>query len=313
MSVCCRICSSEAILLFKSLKDVQYEAKESVDIFKCTRCDHLFVYPDFSDFQISSFYSSYSTHEVAFRINKIVENWRSVNEFIFSFGKILKERKNAENLKLNSTKILKLLDIGCGSGGFLANVSAENNIIGYGVDFDPMAIKAAKKRGLNNVYQKSIKDLNEKFDVITLNHLIEHIQNISQFNIEIRNICNQDCLIFLRTPNAASFCSRLFGKYWRGIEAPRHLNIFSPKSIIMAFESLGDTQVQTSNAMLFPIWIESFSLFLEKRLFFKRKIGTLLAFASFPLAVLISNLVSFVRDSGEELVVKVRVKLSDLE
>jgi len=255
MSAYCKVCKSVSKLLYKSVCDVQYGVKECVDIYKCSKCEHLFVSPDFSDMQISSFYSTYSTHVTSHKKIKIVNFWRGASEIIFSLGNIFIERRNADSLKLNNRKTLKLLDVGCGSGAFLANVSKKNNIIAYGIDFDPKAVDAARKGGLKDVYQKSIKDLNEKFDVITMNHVIEHIQNIEELRTDIVNICDQESLIYLRTPNTQSLCSMLFGKYWRGIKAPKHLNIFSPKSILAPFNTFGKVNIVPSHHLPFHMLV----------------------------------------------------------
>lgn len=50
----------------------------------------------------------------------------------------------------------ELLDVGCGNGSFMAEVSKRFSV--YGIDFDPKCIEVAKKRGLKNVFLMSLSE-----------------------------------------------------------------------------------------------------------------------------------------------------------
>lgn len=79
--------------------------------------------------------------------------------------------------RINPNTRLKLLDVGCGTGAFLANASRFFDA--YGTDSSPEAIGFCKKRGLANLHVGTLEGYKAPgtFDVITLLDVIEHIDN----------------------------------------------------------------------------------------------------------------------------------------
>ncbi len=72
---------------------------------------------------------------------------------------------------------LKLLDVGCGTGAILADAS--QYFEAYGMDASPHAIALCKKRGITNLHVGMLSEypVTEKFDIITLLDVIEHIDD----------------------------------------------------------------------------------------------------------------------------------------
>ena len=122
----------------------------------------------------------------------------------------------------------RLLDIGCGDGSFLL----EAQRLGYeahGVDPDAnVAINASKR--LPNVQQGGFPRIHlpsESFEQITMSHVIEHVHDPVAALGEVRRLLSPRGRLWLATPNIEGATHLLFGKYWRGLEAPRHLYLFS--------------------------------------------------------------------------------------
>lgn len=96
------------------------------------------------------------------------------------------ERNHEEFLKDLPAQNGKLLDIGMGTGNFLA-AAVKAGYDGYGIDFDRNAVEAAGKIfGLKNVYVLGIDGAVEKFgngyfDVISMFEVLEHVDNPSDF------------------------------------------------------------------------------------------------------------------------------------
>jgi 2-polyprenyl-3-methyl-5-hydroxy-6-metoxy-1,4-benzoquinol methylase len=76
--------------------------------------------------------------------------------------------------RVNITGGLRLLDVGCGTGAFLADASRYFDV--YGTDNAPEAIRLCKERGLTNLYVGTLDVYSapKPFDVITLLDVIEH-------------------------------------------------------------------------------------------------------------------------------------------
>jgi 2-polyprenyl-3-methyl-5-hydroxy-6-metoxy-1,4-benzoquinol methylase len=102
-----------------------------------------------------------------------------------------------------------------------------------GVEPDPAAVAYAQERGLR-VFAGQISDVptDTRYDVITANHVIEHVTNPVGFLkqcAEYLNPCGGQFII--TTPNLRSVGHRWFKSYWRGLEVPRHLAMFSPSGL----------------------------------------------------------------------------------
>lgn len=118
----------------------------------------------------------------------------------------------------------RILDVGCGSGQFIARANAAG-WKGYGVDFDPKAVKAARQKGLR--VQLGDIDVAEKFgigfDMITFSHVIEHVPDIPSTLEKTRRLLAPAGALHLEYPNPKAPGFSTYGRFWRGLEAPRHL------------------------------------------------------------------------------------------
>jgi 2-polyprenyl-3-methyl-5-hydroxy-6-metoxy-1,4-benzoquinol methylase len=125
----------------------------------------------------------------------------------------------------------RLLDVGCGAGGYLKFMRS----LGWeveGVEFDPAAVEAARQSGLNvraGVLEEQAYPP-ASFDVITLQHVIEHVPDPVATMVECARLLRPGGKALFFTPNSASLTHRIFKQDWRGLEPPRHLHIFSPAS-----------------------------------------------------------------------------------
>ena len=123
----------------------------------------------------------------------------------------------------------KILDIGAGSGSFLASMKA----LGwdpYGVDISPEAIERARGLGakmfLGEVQNASFPE--RFFDVITLRAVLEHVHQPVETLRAVHRILKDQGMVYIVVPNIASLNFRLFGRFWYALEAPRHLYAYSP-------------------------------------------------------------------------------------
>jgi ubiquinone/menaquinone biosynthesis C-methylase UbiE len=69
------------------------------------------------------------------------------------------------------------------------------------------------------------------FDCIILNHVIEHAHDPVMLLKECCRILKRAGLLVVVTPNSRSFAHNHFGPSWRGLEPPRHIHLFSPKTL----------------------------------------------------------------------------------
>ena len=133
----------------------------------------------------------------------------------------------------------RLLDLGCGSGNFLEFM----NRYGWetmGIDFDEKAVETAKAKNLNVKLGKLEEQNlpNNYFDAITLSHVIEHVYDPSELLRECKRILKNNGQIVIVTPNNKSIGHWYFRKNWRGLEPPRHINVFSPEALTNVIRKL---------------------------------------------------------------------------
>jgi 2-polyprenyl-3-methyl-5-hydroxy-6-metoxy-1,4-benzoquinol methylase len=140
-----------------------------------------------------------------------------------------------------------LLDFGCGDGRFLIFAS-EMGWRTVGVDFDNNAVLAAKKLGLDvrlGGFEKIQPE--ERFDAITMSHVIEHMHDPIEAFSKCYSLLNSGGQIAIETPNFDAFGRERFGKFWRGLECPRHLVIFNEKSLGDSLKRVGFTDVKCTS------------------------------------------------------------------
>jgi SAM-dependent methyltransferase len=144
-------------------------------------------------------------------------------------------------MHLDADRIGYLLEIGSGNGRFLSDMMALGWHV-YGIEPDPRAAKFAKDIYGISLHTGNIESASfpsNHFDAISMNHVIEHIHNPVSLLTECNRVLKPRGCITIITPNIESLGHRIFNKYWRGLEPPRHLNIFSSHSITQCLRRAG--------------------------------------------------------------------------
>lgn len=135
-----------------------------------------------------------------------VENGTSYFEINFKYRKNLKSMKKEykryyQFFKYNYAKYLpkdkeaRIVDMACGIGETVNSLQELGYTNVTGVDFDIENVKFCKSQGLSveqgNIYDY-FKDKKEKFDVVILNDIIEHIEKKAVISVlkEIRQSLN---------------------------------------------------------------------------------------------------------------------------
>jgi SAM-dependent methyltransferase len=153
-----------------------------------------------------------------------------------------------------------VLDVGCGNGQFLYDARR----LGWkvlGLDPDATALVHAQQHGLD-VILGDITRLAEHhacFDVITLSHVIEHVHDPVALLLACHDLLRPGGRLWLETPNLASMGHARFGQDWRGLEPPRHLVLFDPRSLPWVLQRCGFNQptTQLRHSPMFSTYAES--------------------------------------------------------
>lgn len=268
----CPVCGGvERILMYDGLTDRVYKcAPGTWELFRCGKCDSAYLDPRPTTETIGLAYSEYFTHSESSipaqltASNKWAKFRQSLrNDYLNAryntnllpthrLGRILlplipplSERANRWVRHLPPSKSgSKLLEIGCGNGGFLVAMRE----LGWevqGIEPDAKAAQVARKHDLPVAVGVLRADTfpEASFDAITLHHVIEHLHN----PIEILEICfrllRPSGTISIITPNLASRGSQNFGRDWYPLDPPRHLVLFTTRSLIAAMKQVGYRKV----------------------------------------------------------------------
>ncbi len=136
-----------------------------------------------------------------------------------------------------------ILDVGAGTGDFL-KVCANNswNVLGIEPSLDARNIAAKKEVNLLENLSE-VKD--QKFDVITLWHVLEHVENLSEYIIELKNLLSENGTLIIAVPNYKSYDANYYKEHWAAFDVPRHLWHFSQISISKLFSKVNMKVVKT--------------------------------------------------------------------
>ena len=151
------------------------------------------------------------------------------------FDKVYQQVKNYTLQKkvtlLNSfaSEEKTVLDIGAGTGDFLSVCKKKNwQVFGVEPDFGARKIAASKQVNL----RETLADFKgENFDVITMWHVLEHIENLHEHIKELKKLLKPNGTLVIAVPNFKSYDAIYYNQFWAAFDVPRHLWHFSQKAI----------------------------------------------------------------------------------
>lgn len=195
----------------------------SYDVFFCKECRVGTTFPVPSADELARLYSSgsYRSAERGKRFNAFVESFISVS-------RLLRARRIRRHVRTG-----KLLDIGCGRGLFLYTMRKEGWDV-KGVEFnDDVARSALAAYGVD-VRAGRFRDAGfatEEFDVITINHVLEHVERPAEMITECRRVLKRGGLLVVAVPNIASLQASAGKEGWFHLDPPYHLTHFSEEGL----------------------------------------------------------------------------------
>jgi len=128
-----------------------------------------------------------------------------------------------------------VLDIGCGTGSFLETAS-KNNWNVFGVEPNPKAAEIARNKNIK--VSESIKAYEgQKFDVVTLWHVLEHIPNLKETISQLEALVKPGGKLVIAVPNYNSYDAKKYKQFWAAYDVPRHLWHFSRSSMNILFSN----------------------------------------------------------------------------
>lgn len=249
----CKICYSDNVNLLHlpHLYDINGVDQTSYRLYKCTDCSFTFTNPVPSLEEFSHLYQAgvYSRHRGI--MSNLFGSFFSIT-FKYVIKNLIKSYQS-----INLTTPNTLLDVGCGKGRFL---SACEGLIPNVYGQEPFCSQS------NHFYNQKIKVYNLPldaipveggFDIITMWHVLEHVDDVSKLLIDCNKIISNNGLLVFEIPNFASFQAILGQGLWFHLDVPRHLNFFSYKPIL---KLLKDNNFNIIKYSTFSIGLGYFSM-----------------------------------------------------
>jgi SAM-dependent methyltransferase len=147
--------------------------------------------------------------------------------------------------RVNSGPGLTLLEIGCGTGDFLAEAQSRGLSV-RGVEYsEPAAAAANRKLGAQLVQTGSIDTvtLPERFfEVIAFSDVLEHVREPRRFVARVYSLLKPGGFVFAVTPSLDSWSRKLMGNRWMEYKV-EHLFYFGHESLQRLFLSAGYERV----------------------------------------------------------------------
>lgn len=135
----------------------------------------------------------------------------------------------------------RLLDVGCASGLFLSHALKAGWSI-TGIEPNEKLCDEARRnlKGEGEVLCATLEaaDIKERFDVITLWDVLEHVPDPLGFLRDCRQMLRPNGYLFLNVPDLDSLEARVLGRHWP-LLLPEHLNYFNRRSLKVCGERAG--------------------------------------------------------------------------
>ncbi len=189
-------------------------SNESFTIQRCNACSFQFTSPRPTPDSIGKYYLStnYISH---------AESAHGLKDHIYHIiRKHTIHRKHKLIAKYHPQG--SLLDVGCGTGDFLAHLRTQGYKV-QGVELSSDARRIASNKGLT-VYT-SLNDLpnNNQFDNITLWHVLEHVPDPKETLKQLFALAMPGATLAIAVPDRESWDCQHYGPIWAAWDVPRHL------------------------------------------------------------------------------------------
>jgi 2-polyprenyl-3-methyl-5-hydroxy-6-metoxy-1,4-benzoquinol methylase len=239
----CPVCSNNNFVKLLDCEDYTV-SHETFCITTCNECGFRITNPRPEDSVISNYYKS----------NQYISHSGTADNFVDKIYLLARKFTLKWKLSLVSKYKMspgKILDYGCGTGEFI-NVCKASSWIVNGVE--PSETAREKSITLNKVkIFESVDEIHDKYDIVTLWHVLEHIPNLEYTLQKLSYALNDDGTLFIAVPNYKSYDAQYYQNFWAAYDVPRHLWHFDKSVMIklLAKFSLRVKQIQ-------PMRLDSF-------------------------------------------------------
>lgn len=240
VTIRCDLCGSEKHkFLFRSRDRLLKIDDALFNIVKCEDCGLVFINPQPTAEELVKYYpasyGAYNEDDGVFKYGFFSRLARKIKRIFIN------QDDNIKKINNSNEKPINYLDFGCAGGEKMEFVSrAHPSWSIYGLDNSAFACANAEKRGFKIFCGDALTiDLPENFfDVINMSHVVEHLHSPKETLQKVNRMLSPEGRLIIYTPNLDSLAAKIFGSYWFATDCPRHLFLFTTRTLShMLFEA----------------------------------------------------------------------------
>jgi SAM-dependent methyltransferase len=217
-------------------RDLYLGLGPAVDYVTCASCGLVQQHPIPVD--VAPFYADYPVHQRRSLLQRLARRWLQ-REVYHRPG----PASGGETL----------LDFGCGDGVYLREVrTCYKAVVGYEPG-EALAAALTKADGIP-VYSDAgalAAEWSGRIDMITAHYVMEHVTDLRGTMALFARLLKPGGKLYIAVPNIRSWEARWFGRFWHGLDAPRHISFPLVRHAVALGEACG-LSVTASGYATFP-------------------------------------------------------------
>mgnify|MGYP003338879025 CR=1 FL=1 len=239
----CRGCGASAAHRTFETREMMFGFRDRFWYFECASCGSLQICDvpsNLGKYYPSNYYSLGMPSGVkrALQAAWAEYSYSGRNLLGWMIGRVLGKHQGVASIaRLGLPKNARILDVGCGAGDLLLQLShlGFTNLTGI----DPFLEKdVAYPCGLR-VFKQFIAQASGEFDLVMFNHSLEHVPEPKADLASASRLLARNGLLVVGIPVAGSYAWRTYGPDWVALDPPRHLYVPTPAAMKAMAESLG--------------------------------------------------------------------------
>lgn len=191
---------------------------------------------------------------------------------------------------IKKVKGCEYLDFGCGNGTVLSqNLIVRPNLNISALDIKNFASNMPDKAVFKVYDGKNIPFEDGKFDIITVNHVLEHVKDPDEILWDLKRVLKPNGHIYLEVPNERSLLGKPYGKYAGTIhfkDDSTHVRTYSKNDLIKLFEKFNFRVVKAGIArnilhlLLSPVLLIA-GILMPRKLYYMYARNSIIGWASY--------------------------------
>lgn len=220
----CPLCHSHQAEDFLSAPNrFALSASETFSLQRCTQCGMIYLNPRPREEDSGRYYQ----HAEYLPFSSATSSPSLTQRLYAALRRINLQWK--KNLLMRFHRRGALLDVGCGTGEFLAHMRGADWQV-QGLERDVAAADYGRTQLQLPIQTGSVSNLQSEsslFHVITLWHVLEHVYDLHAALELLAQRLREDGVLIIAVPNIASVDAKFYREHWIALDSPRHVNHFS--------------------------------------------------------------------------------------